>query len=68
MIEDGFFFYFFHLEHSDAVSHLFQFYLKKPEEISGEVNYIDKVGTGYGWIIILVGMAIFSIIFYVYFV
>jgi len=41
---------------------------KKPEEISGEVNYIDKVGTGYGWILILVGMAIFSIIFYVYFV
>jgi len=41
---------------------------KKPDEIQGEVNYIDKVGTGYGWILILVGMAIFSVIFYIYFV
>ncbi len=41
---------------------------KKPDEVQGEVNYIDKVGTGYGWILILIGMAIFSIIFYVYFV
>jgi len=41
---------------------------KKYEEISGEVNYIDKVGTGYGWILILIGMAIFSIVFYIYFV
>ena len=41
---------------------------KKPDEVQGEVNYIDKVGTGYGWILILVGMAIFSIIFYIYFV
>ena len=41
---------------------------KKPDEIQGEVNYIDKVGTGYGWILILIGMAIFSIVFYVYFV
>ena len=23
---------------------------KTPDEISGEVNYIDKLGTGYGWI------------------
>ena len=29
--------------------------------------YIDKVGTGYGWILVLIGMAIFSIVFYVYF-
>ena len=41
---------------------------KIPDEISGEVNYIDKLGTGYGWILILIGMAIFAIIFYVYFV
>ena len=31
-------------------------------------NYIDKLGTGYGWILILIGIAIFTIIFYVYFV
>ena len=43
-------------------------FYKKPDEISGEVNYIDKLGTGYGWILILIGMAIFAIIFYVYFV
>ena len=41
---------------------------KSPDEISGEINYIDKLGTGYGWILILIGMAIFAIIFYVYFV
>tara|TARA_Y100001970_G_scaffold262394_1_gene346582 strand:+ start:1177 stop:3243 length:2067 start_codon:yes stop_codon:yes gene_type:complete len=41
---------------------------KQPDEISGEVNYIDKLGTGYGWILILIGMAILSIVFYVYFV
>jgi len=41
---------------------------KEPDEVQGEVNYIDKVGTGYGWILILVGMAIFSVIFYIYFV
>jgi len=41
---------------------------KKPDEIQGEVNYIDKIGTGYGWILILVGMAIFSIVFYIYYV
>ncbi len=41
---------------------------KSPDEISGEVNYIDKLGTGYGWILILIGIAIFAIIFYVYFV
>jgi len=41
---------------------------KEPDEVQGEVNYIDKVGTGYGWILVLIGMAIFSIVFYVYFV
>ena len=41
---------------------------KKPDDVQGEVNYIDKIGTGYGWILILIGMAIFSIIFYIYLV
>ena len=41
---------------------------KEPDEVSSEVNYIDKLGTGYGWILILIGMAIVSIVFYVYFV
>ena len=41
---------------------------KQPDEVLGEVNYIDKLGTGYGWILILIGIAIFTIIFYVYFV
>ena len=41
---------------------------KKPDEVQGEVNYIDKTGTGYGWILILIGMAILSIVFYVFFV
>ena len=43
-------------------------FYKKPDDVQGEVNYIDKVGTGYGWILILVGMAIFSVVFYIYFV
>ena len=41
---------------------------KQPDEVLGEINYIDKLGTGYGWILILIGIAIFTIIFYVYFV
>jgi hypothetical protein len=41
---------------------------KHPDEVSGEKNYLDNLGTGYGWILILIGMAIFSIIFYVYYV
>ena len=41
---------------------------KNPDEVSGEKNYLDNLGTGYGWILILVGLAIFSIIFYVYYV
>jgi len=41
---------------------------KSPDEVMGEVNYIDNLGTGYGWILILIGAAILSIIFYVYFV
>ena len=41
---------------------------KNADEVLGEVNYIDKLGTGYGWILILIGIAIFSIIFYIYFV
>ena len=41
---------------------------KQPDEVLGEINYIDKLGTGYGWILILIGIAIFTIIFYVYFI
>ena len=29
-------------------------------------NYIENVGTGYGWILVLVGLAILSIVFYIY--
>ena len=43
-------------------------FYKKPDDVQGEINYIDKVGTGYGWILILIGMAIFSVVFYIYFV
>ncbi len=39
---------------------------KGPNEIEADENYIDKVGTGYGWILILVGLAILTIIFYAY--
>ena len=41
---------------------------KHPDEVTGEKNYLDNLGTGYGWILILIGLAIFSIIFYVYYV
>ena len=41
---------------------------KHPDEVSVEKNYLDNLGTGYGWILILIGLAIFSIIFYVYYV
>ena len=41
---------------------------KHPDEVSGEKNYLDNLGTGYGWILILIGLALFSIIFYVYYV
>ena len=41
---------------------------KEPDEIQGNTNYIDKLGTGYSWILILIAMAIFAILFYVYFV
>ncbi|MDC3158307.1 hypothetical protein OA524_00590 [Candidatus Pelagibacter sp.] len=41
---------------------------KNPDEVSEEKNYLDNLGTGYGWILILIGLAIFSIIFYVYYV
>jgi len=40
---------------------------KHPDEVSGENNYLDNLGTGYGWILILIGTAIFSIIFYIYY-
>ena len=41
---------------------------KEPDEIQDNTNYIDKLGTGYSWILILIAMAIFAILFYVYFV
>ena len=41
---------------------------KEKDDIQGEINYVDKVGTGYGWILLLIGMAIFSVVFYIYFV
>ena len=41
---------------------------KHPDEVAVEKNYLDNLGTGYGWILILIGIAIFSIIFYVYYV
>ena len=39
---------------------------KGPNETEADENYIDKVGTGYGWILILAGLAILIIIFYAY--
>tara|TARA_B110000114_G_C15084529_1_gene395527 strand:+ start:182 stop:2245 length:2064 start_codon:yes stop_codon:yes gene_type:complete len=39
---------------------------KGPNETEADENYIDKVGTGYGWILILAGLAILTIIFYAY--
>ncbi|MDC1485475.1 hypothetical protein N8086_00960, partial [Pelagibacteraceae bacterium] len=32
---------------------------KHPDEVSVEKNYLDNLGTGYGWILILIGIAIF---------
>ena len=32
----------------------------------GSVNYTEKVGSGYGWILVLIGLAILSIVFYIY--
>ena len=29
-------------------------------------NYTENVGSGYGWILVLVGLAILSIVFYIY--
>ena len=39
------------------------------EEVSiheESINYTENVGTGYGWILVLVGLAILSIVFYIY--
>ena len=30
------------------------------------INYTENVGSGYGWILILIGLAILSIVFYIY--
>ena len=32
----------------------------------GNTNYIDNVGSGYGWILILIGLAVLTIVFYIY--
>jgi len=34
-----------------------------PEEA---INYTENVGSGYGWILVLIGLAILSIVFYIY--
>jgi len=30
------------------------------------INYTENVGSGYGWILVLIGLAILSIVFYIY--
>ena len=32
----------------------------------GSVNYTENVGSGYGWILVLIGLAVLSIVFYIY--
>jgi hypothetical protein len=32
----------------------------------GAINYTENLGSGYGWILVLVGLAILSIVFYIY--
>jgi len=32
----------------------------------GSINYTENVGSGYGWILVLIGLAILSIVFYIY--
>jgi hypothetical protein len=32
----------------------------------GSINYTENVGSGYGWILILIGLAVLSIVFYIY--
>lgn len=41
---------------------------KKPDEVLGEVNYLDKLGTGYGWILILIGITLLVITLFAYLV
>ena len=36
------------------------------EDVEGNVNYTENVGSSYGWILILIGLAILSIVFYIY--
>ena len=30
------------------------------------INYTENVGSGYGWILVLIGLAVLSIVFYIY--
>ena len=32
----------------------------------GAINYTENVGSGYGWILVLIGLAVLSIVFYIY--
>jgi len=36
------------------------------EDVEGNVNYTENVGSSYGWILILIGLAILSVVFYIY--
>ena len=40
--------------------------LYEEEVPEGSVNYTDNVGSGYGWILVLIGLAVLSIVFYIY--
>ena len=37
-----------------------------PDEVEEKGNYIDKMGGGYGWPLILIGMAVATVILSVY--
>jgi len=39
---------------------------EEAEVLEGSVNYTENVGSGYGWILVLIGLAILSIVFYIY--
>ena len=36
------------------------------EDVEDNINYTENVGSSYGWILILIGLAILSIVFYIY--
>jgi len=39
---------------------------EEAEVPEGSVNYTENVGSGYGWILVLIGLAVLSIVFYIY--